>query len=147
MGDIFQEQATPQQTNRLFMEKGGQSSASQAVLSPTRLKIRCLHGVIWHSSFQVALKFFSELGGHFFILHIVQNLLQWFQKLCNCVRCSYEQLFLWLYFPRNASGIAFHRNTRTEIAVWQCWNFAFFRCSEDNFLTSRLLLVYSYVPM
>lgn len=76
----------------------------------------------WNSSLNMVGIFFF-----FFILYIVQDLLQWFQRLCNCVRCSYErQLFLWLYFPRNASGNAFHRNARTEIALWQCWSFKAF---------------------
>lgn len=52
--------------NRLLLEEGGQSTASQALVSPTRLKIMCLHRVVWHSSFQVALKFLSELGVHIF---------------------------------------------------------------------------------
>lgn len=50
------------------MEEGGQSTASQALLSPTRLKIMCLRGVIQHSGFQVAFYLFSALciwGGIF----------------------------------------------------------------------------------
>lgn len=39
------------------MDEGGQTTASQALLSPTRLKIMCLCGVIQHRSFQVALQF------------------------------------------------------------------------------------------